>query len=569
VFVNGNFDDWKKANIYSDQANDQTVNPEINIVKFGALRDGKYLSFYVKVEGRMMGGRSLGMDSLSIYIDGDKNYGTGYHIGNLGADYLLRLEGYDGKVPTKNFWKFNTSRTDQSDYNAFSKGIRVSAEADATQIEAQGNMADMSITKDTPIACLVIMEDKDGNTDSSFVFSDKKGALVTTLTFTASGSVTKGQSNAELARLTFQAFGLPANVPSVALSIKGTARGTDFSKVSLAPEAGGTSYSGTASGTAMTFDTGALQVPKDASIVLKVMADISASANAGSTIGLVFAGSNAVTTDAVALTLDASPSKNIYIDKAQSRIVIDGAFDDWALITGMLDPAKDTPNKNIDLREVKTDSDANNLYFYFRVDGKVMMGTNSPRALVRPAGGPGGNPGPAPELPPLNGGDAAYIFIDNDSKASTGYAIDGIGADYLLQVMGRNGVVESSSYLSFNGGKNQGLWSWTKVKVIEAQNDATQVECSVNAVSVGVDKQYMAVVQMTDWEKHTDTLDEVIVGMGGNRSLPADHPDVIRLKDLNPDGPLHAPEFGDIAIPMAGTIVIVVAIRYRRRKAQK
>jgi len=567
VFINGNFDDWKGANMYPDQANDQSVNPDVNIVKFGAQRDSKYLSFFVKVQGTVMNGHNAGLDSLSIYVDGDKNYNTGYHIGNIGADYLLRLEGYNNKIYSKNFWRFNTSR-DPLDFNGFSAGLRVSASNDGSQLEAQTSLADTNMKKDTIIACLAIMEDKDGNMDSSFVFSDKKGALVSTLTFTAQGHLRKGQ-NVELGRVILDAYMVPADVTGISLMLKGSATSADFGTITLTPDIGGASYTGSISGTIMSFNTGAMKVAKDSSTVLKVMADISNSAVSGHTIGLKFAGPDAVSTDATTLTEDEGPSTDAYIDTPTTKIVIDGAFEDWTTIPSIPDPAKDTSNPNIDLRDVRYSSDALDIYFYFRVDGKVMMGMDSPRALIRPTPGPGGNPGPQPELPVLNGGDVAYILIDGDKNASTGYRIQGIGADYILEVLGRNGAIERSDYMRFNG-KNQNTWSWLKLAPIDSANDNTQVECSVVASSVGIEsKGFMAIVEMTDWQKHTDMLDQVISAKGSNRTLAPDHPDVLFQTQLDLNGPLHAPEFKDLAVPIVGTIVVVVMIRTRSRKARK
>jgi hypothetical protein len=74
---------------------------------------------------------------------------------------------------------------------------------------------------------------------------------------------------------------------------------------------------------------------------------------------------------------------------------------------------------------------------------------------------------------------------------------------------------------------------------------------------------------MTDWEKHTDTLAEVLSG-SGNRTLTAGHPDlkVQNQIDLNAGYPLHAPEFKDLLVPLLGTVVVVVIIR-RRSKGKK
>ena len=412
------------------------------------------------------------------------------------------------------------------------------------------------------------MQDKAGNKDQSFVFNNKKGALVSTLTFTAQGHLNKGP-NVELARLSLAAYGAPATLASITLQIKGTATASDLSKAELVSNTGAVTFPGTLSGSTIVFSMGTYQVLKDNINVLNVKVDISASATSGETIGLEFAGFTAVSSDANSLTMLESPSINAYIDTPQTKIVIDGAFDDWNSVATHPDPADMTANSNIDLRDVKLNNDASNVFFYFRVDGKVMMGTNSPRALVRPTSGPGGPGGPQPPLPVVYGADVAYIFIDTDHDATTGYSVETIGADYLLEIMGVGGSIDRGQYEKF-AGANPGVWSWTKINSISYANDATRVECSVSSTSLNIGiKGFQAVVRMTDWEKHTDTLNEVLSG-SGNRTLPIGHPDLktqVQI-DLNNGYPLHAPEFKDMLVPLLGTVVIVVIIR-RRKKNKK
>jgi hypothetical protein len=78
----------------------------------------------------------------------------------------------------------------------------------------------------------------------------------------------------------------------------------------------------------------------------------------------------------------------------------------------------------------------------------------------------------------------------------------------------------------------------------------------------------MAVVQMTDWAKNTDTLDEVIEDTGASSRdwltpEPWETNDPI---DLDPPHPI--PEFSDLLIPVAGVFFIVVLV-IRKRRSRK
>jgi len=65
----------------------------------------------------------------------------------------------------------------------------------------------------------------------------------------------------------------------------------------------------------------------------------------------------------------------------------------------------------------------------------------------------------------------AYIFIDNDSKESTGYDAGYLGADYMVRLVGNNGTVRGT-LLKFAGFNNR-EWNWTPIgaSVIHTNGD--------------------------------------------------------------------------------------------------
>src|SRR2546428_11632920 len=80
-------------------------------------------------------------------------------------------------------------------------------------------------------------------------------------------------------------------------------------------------------------------------------------------------------------------------------------------------------------------------------------------AYVPPSTGTG-NGTVAPPPPPVNGTDTIRFFLDSDGNASTGYAVGGLGADYLVEISGKAGVIASSMAIRFSGSALT-AWDWT------------------------------------------------------------------------------------------------------------
>ncbi|UCF07376.1 MAG: zinc ribbon domain-containing protein [Thermoplasmata archaeon] len=99
----------------------------------------------------------------------------------------------------------------------------------------------------------------------------------------------------------------------------------------------------------------------------------------------------------------------------QTAIELDGDFRDWSDVTSNSDPSEMAPfNHNVDIVDFRLDSRSSHLSFYIDVEGYML------------AGEPGGE----------EHVDTVYIFIDADQNPDTGYFIDGIGADHMLEVYG-------------------------------------------------------------------------------------------------------------------------------------
>jgi hypothetical protein len=147
-----------------------------------------------------------------------------------------------------------------------------------------------------------------------------------------------------------------------------------------------------------------------------------------------------------------------------SGMLIDGNFRDWEDQEGYADSAEDVDNPNINLVEYKMKKIKNNVNIYVEVEGDVLKGTD---AKVT---------------------DTLNIFIDSDTDASTGYSVNGIGADYMLEAQGRSGRIINSEikvfdpqYRTYEGyTREQNDWNgWTDLQTGEIKCVGNKLETRI------------------------------------------------------------------------------------------
>ena len=105
-----------------------------------------------------------------------------------------------------------------------------------------------------------------------------------------------------------------------------------------------------------------------------------------------------------------------------SAIIVDGRAGEWASVPTYADRvAGPDPNASIERYGVFLEGDS--LYVLIEVSGRA--------------------------LGDASGYDAFYVFLDTDGKPTTGYEIEGLGADYAAEVYGGAGVVASARLYEF------------------------------------------------------------------------------------------------------------------------
>src|SRR5439155_433582 len=103
-------------------------------------------------------------------------------------------------------------------------------------------------------------------------------------------------------------------------------------------------------------------------------------------------------------------------------------------------------------------------------------------------------------LPPEEGVDVVYAYIDADNSSATGLRSDvqgrTYGFDYAIAVIGRNGAVNSSGLYAFVPARAD---PWNFVRSIDVALDAHRMEFSVNASALALTAGYQVVYFASDW----------------------------------------------------------------------
>ena len=119
---------------------------------------------------------------------------------------------------------------------------------------------------------------------------------------------------------------------------------------------------------------------------------------------------------------------------------IDGTFSEWGTVYHYSIRDINTGNPDIDVISAASYLSQNYIYFMFQVKGLIA---------------------------PSNTVCTYLIFLDTDNNASTGYDLDGFGADYMLDIYGQDGSVSGTLKAFSNGtGRNWVDWEdFTTVRV--------------------------------------------------------------------------------------------------------
>ncbi|MEM3395855.1 MAG: hypothetical protein QW620_03945 [Thermoplasmata archaeon] len=188
---------------------------------------------------------------------------------------------------------------------------------------------------------------------------------------------------------------------------------------------------------------------------------------------------------------------------ADTKIIkIDGKFEDWEGIPRITDEYNPFISPNVDLQEYAYSEEGNFLFFYLKTYDCIMAGDGKEIAFS-------GCETTIPDevitkIPRGRGEDVAYIFIDTDANASTGYFLsENFGSDYAVQITGKNHRVSSSYLLEYQGNDNS-QWLWKIATMVDCGIGASAMEVGVLKSKLRAVENYSVLFCMIGWDGKYD-----------------------------------------------------------------
>ncbi len=439
IRIDGQFGDWTDAS-RMQSSGDFMINPNIDIIETAVENNVEYVSFYMSVEGSVLQGEptTRRADTVHIFIDVDRSYGTGYQIRGIGADFIIEVYGTNGEVATSRLMRFDTNRG-QDDWNSWLSEVSVHTEIGGQNLETQVYWPTIS-TEPKTIDVLFHTKSWNGHEDfADYIASNSEGLLLVRQRSGIQTDVLTGV-NQPLLELDLFAVDTAIDVRSIEVMITGTADYSDVSSVKLV-NMGGTPVSQRIwMGPTVIFDASITVQPQTIERYF-VMADIG-STSSGSTLGATIPHSSSVTLGNGTATIERLPGtlETGYVGTVPADTVIDGGFADW---TGAsLDSNDESATnliQNIDMRSYDAANDNTSASFYVKVDMEIFGGTSVPYDTPTIPSGTGpavidSDRDSVPDNVDGPNGDGTRPFdFDNDGvpDIQTGYDYDGDGnTDY-------------------------------------------------------------------------------------------------------------------------------------------
>lgn len=468
VSVDGKFGEWasvQKFGMYTSAG-----SAPINVDNWAVSHAGAKFFMYVKAQADIMGAADV--NSFYLFIDNDNSLSTGYALSEIGADYLVELDGWNGSVQASSVSEYR-SEADQYDWNAWVPVGSASASVTGMQLEAS---AELPKAVSSSAKLILLSKDNLDRNAISYPMPQTGGLLVIKqepgTCILGDGTVASANSLAIL-KLTLTCEGAAGSVDDIVPYVSGAALSFDFQKVSLV-------------------------LGKET--VINVSVDTSSSAPGTFVEALVSA--SGVNSTFAGVEVVGIPAR-AYVTSPPMAITIDGAFADW---TGKITPDSDPApvgNDNIDIKAVGEVNSTSSSSFYVSVFGEMLGGSQVPVTLQKPtAGGGGGILIPTKKT----GEDILRIYIDSDLSSATGFAkavaSKAIGADYMIEVKGVDGVARPGTLYVWSSDQ----WVVVSGAFVLAENDRQQIELSVSSSSISSSSSIDFIIETTDWKAGVTSL---------------------------------------------------------------
>ena len=151
----------------------------------------------------------------------------------------------------------------------------------------------------------------------------------------------------------------------------------------------------------------------------------------------------------------------------EGKIKIDGKFNDWNKDYRYDDSKTDQKeNENINILKYGVSYSGLTLSCYLKTNGRILQGTK-------------------------NATDMIQIFVDTDMKKETGYIFEnvGIGADYMVEISGRDNNIDANYYYQFDENREQNDWNgWEQMFEVKSFNQESEIEIKVWLDDLNIDR---------------------------------------------------------------------------------
>jgi hypothetical protein len=478
--VDGMFNEWSKIVKYSSFY--QSSDPDLMFTECTTQFYQGSVYWYIKTSGDLYK-TSDHITTYALFVDSDGNPGTGFPLTrDFGADFVAQISGTGGqKIPSS----CALMRYSGTDYLNYSSWLFVQS----LVIGSIGKQAETSFIAPASFSAssarfMAVSYNGVSTPSATLPFAFKPGILLI-----------------EQSSLIDSSGTIPIGAASPVLKVVMKAFGSNLETSEIRPMFTGISQ---------TKNLGPLVWTNDAEMQNGRTIEVAVNTS-GTTAGTYLTATmsaDGVVTDYGSVAVLGRIARG-YAGSYPTGIKIDGCFADWTTFTNDLGDVVPIADKNIDIRRVSHGYDALTAYFYLDTMGAMMNGSMVPteKKQLLPGGGSSGSGGPQKRV---TGEDVLQIYLDVDPAADTGAPtpLNGtvIRPDYMVDVRGRNGVIDSKILKRWIGGD----WAPLPQTAINVANDDHRIELSLVKsfiLNSSLNNSDIAFV-MSDWSGISDNLTE-------------------------------------------------------------
>ena len=596
IQIDGQFSDWP-ASVLIAQALSAAANSDVDIQRFGVFDNVDRLAFYAEVRGQAFsgGGSPSRFDTLRVFLDTDRDPGTGYSVAGIGADRLLTVAGWGNRINVTTLQEWDAIRG-PTDWNGWGRSSAIVVAVLGSRMEFEVEWDSLMPGKG-PVYAYAHSQSHDLSIDETdFVFGTAEPSLVVEMTSVSPENLSA--PDAPFLALNIASPVATSSYSSLTVTMVGSAQPSSIPSLRLVDGVGTTVQSMSPVSREVTFQFPARTLAAGQSETLVVRGD--PSGLTGETLGFTIAEPGRVVADGV-VTLRYRPSLRTvgYLGSAPVVPRIDGGFSEWTNFS--MDPLDVARRADVDLRAYGVLGDVSSVYLLMQTEGRAFQGSLVPQlnSLANwNAGEPDSDRDTVPDIidafpfdfdndgrpdaaangdydgdvvvdhplgpdwylnttipanfpppyadrfvslyigpmfrPAVFGEDVARVLIDADGDASTGFRVNVLGADYLTEVRGRSGRLTYQMLSEFAGAYPLD-WRWTPILPLVAATDYARIEASFASAGLGIGNNSSAYFEVMDWALSKDGSIDPVLQIGATTeqsSAPSRTPAVVRTLDI-------------------------------------